>query len=375
MPILIPKRPHPMNGEHKALEILVKLPDDCIVCHEPNIRGRQPDFVVFSPRLGILVVEVKALRPETLIEGDQNTLKIQPKGKPVTALKHPLKQAKGYMYELREALLRHPLHEEIINGPDHHLQGHLLFPLAACVLFTNIRQHDISDHPIQQSGALFPVENTIFADEVQSLAAPEITGEALEEKLKRLFMPKWHFTLSARQQMVVQSILSHVPLDKLVTKAPATEEKVSLPEPHPTTEPCGGQPVEILAADSSIGLAVDSMLQQLFSLNASKRAKEMNIGILKNEMDNIGQVLPDNIGNNTHQCAAHISKIAQEISHGIVGEQIIQQTNELYYATKALKLKNDEMAMKKDIDSIEQQQRHLKQKISRLAAILELETA
>ncbi len=362
MPILIPQRPHPMHGEHKVLEILMKLPDDCIVCHEPLIRGRRPDFVVFSPRLGMLVIEVKAFYREAFIEGDQNTLKIQPKDKPVTAITHPLKQANNYMYDIREELLKHPLHEKIINGADSCYQGRLLFPLAACVLFTNITQQGLSDHPIQHSGARFPKENTIFRDEMQSLAAPDIAGEVLENKLKRLFMPKWHFTLSARQQMVVQSLLSHTPVDKL-------------PASPPATKPCEETPAKALAADSLIGLAVNTMLQQLFSLNAKKRDKERNIDTLKQERDSIRQAIPINIDNNIHRCAEHIGKLAREISHGIMGEQNTQHTNELYYAVKALKLKNDEMAMKKDMDAIEQQQQHLKQKMSKLASILELETA
>lgn len=377
MPIFIPEHfpANANNGEKQVLDILKKLPDDCIVCHEPLIKRMRPDFVIFSPRLGILVVEVKSYFSATIIDGDQNVITIKPNNKLTTTQTHPLKQAIHYMYGIREKLLNSSLHEEIINRQDHHYQGRLLFPLAACVIFTNITKHNINNHLIQQSTARFPSENTIFSNEMRALEAPEIFGEALESRLKRLFVPTWNFNLSERQQAVVYSIFSNIPLDKLFSETLITEKEKeqSSKDLTPPMEKPEQLPTEMPMDTSPIGLAVDSILQQFFSLNTSKKEKETNIGLLKNEMQDIGKTASVSIDVNLIQCAQHISKIATEISQGI-GDQTTQRTNELYYVTKALKLRSDEVAIKKDIDDIEQQQQHLKKKISKLATILELET-
>ncbi len=379
MPIFIPEHfpANANNGEKQVLDILKKLPDDCIVCHEPLIKRMRPDFVIFSPRLGILVIEVKSWLIDTIVKGDQNNIEIIPHftGKYPITITHPLKQSRNYQYQISKLLSQHSLSKEIIEIERPSYQGRLLFPLAACVLFTKITQHDISNHTIQQSTAQFPSENTIFSNEMRALEAPEIFGEALESRLRRLFVPTWNFNLSEKQQAVVHSIFSHIPLDKLLAETLITEkeQEESSTDLSPSTEESKQLPTEAPTVTSPIGLAVDSMLQQLFSLNTSKKEKETNIGLLKNEMQDIGKTASVSIDVNLIQCAQHISKIATEISQGI-GDQTTQRTNELYYVTKALKLRSDEVAIKKDIDDIEQQQQHLKKKISKLATILELET-
>jgi hypothetical protein len=46
-------------GEKRVFILPRALPQDCIVYYEPKIDRRRPDFVVISPTLGPLVIEVK----------------------------------------------------------------------------------------------------------------------------------------------------------------------------------------------------------------------------------------------------------------------------------------------------------------------------
>ena len=46
-------------GEKRVFAILQRLPDDYIVYYEPTVSDRHPDFIVLSPKLGIMVIEVK----------------------------------------------------------------------------------------------------------------------------------------------------------------------------------------------------------------------------------------------------------------------------------------------------------------------------
>ena len=46
-------------GEKRVFELLKRLPDTCIVYHEPKIGTLHPDFVVVMPTVGVLFIEVK----------------------------------------------------------------------------------------------------------------------------------------------------------------------------------------------------------------------------------------------------------------------------------------------------------------------------
>ncbi len=56
-------------GERLLFQTLKEyLPPDDIVYYEPDLYGRRPDFVVISPELGLVVLEVKDYTKNTLVE-------------------------------------------------------------------------------------------------------------------------------------------------------------------------------------------------------------------------------------------------------------------------------------------------------------------
>jgi hypothetical protein len=57
------------KGEQRLFAILLRLPDDWIVYYEPVISNRYPDFVVISPNLGIIIIEVKGWNPNDILGG------------------------------------------------------------------------------------------------------------------------------------------------------------------------------------------------------------------------------------------------------------------------------------------------------------------
>lgn len=67
-------------GERKLFEALKRhLPDDHIVWHDLPIgdAGLQPDFVILSPRQGLLVLEVKDWKRATLVGADKHRVQLQ----------------------------------------------------------------------------------------------------------------------------------------------------------------------------------------------------------------------------------------------------------------------------------------------------------
>ncbi|OQX03602.1 MAG: hypothetical protein BWK73_38990 [Thiothrix lacustris] len=356
MPINIPKNPF-FNGntsEEKIFRLLNKLPNDCIVCHELEIQGRRPDFIVFSPRLGMLVLEVKAWNITTIIDGDQNDIHIKNRHEHLGDFKsvaHPIRQANNYLYLLRDTLLKHKLSKEIVNE-DERYKGRLLYPLAIAVVFTNITKQQLNNHSIQQSTARISHERTLLKDEIDDLLNnQDISNMAFEQKLRRFFVPAWQFSLSDRQKAVVRSILSHEPI------------VVTTPEP-------------VAAAEPQISHAVDFILKQYFSLETEKNRKSEYMSSVTSEINLISKDTSPDIDNTNfiNQHSESINRLVSKISQGIT-ESAAHDADELYSHSKAIKLKTEETVIKKTIHDIEKQQQALKSKLSRLASILEVEIA
>ncbi len=370
MPINIPKNPF-FNGnvsEEKIFRLLNKLPNDCIVCHELEIQGRRPDFIVFSPRLGMLVLEVKAWNITTIIDGDQNDIHIKSRHEHLGEFKsvtHPIRQANNYLYLLRDTLLKHKLSKEIVNE-DERYKGRLLYPLAIAVVFTNITKQQLNSHSIQQSTARISNERTLLKDEIDDLLNnQDISNMAFEQKLRRFFVPAWQFSLSDRQKAVVRSILSHEPI------VGATPESVAAAEPI-----VGASPEPVTAAEPQISHAVDFILKQYFSLETEKNKKSEYMSSVTSEINLISKDTSPDIDNTNfiNQHSESINRLVSKISQGIT-ESATHDADELYSHSKAIKLKTEETVIKKTIHDIEKQQQALKSKLSRLASILEVEIA
>ncbi len=371
MPTFIPKNPC-FNGnvsEEKIFNLLKSLPDDCIVCHELEIQERRPDFIVFSPRLGILIIEVKAWHISTILSGDQNTINLKNKyehlgeSKPTT---HPIKQVNGYLYRLRDDIFKNPLYKEIVNSDNTPHKGKLVFPIAIAIAFTNITKSQWDNHGIQNSNAKIPSVRLLLKDELDLLSHVDDSME-LEKNLKRFFTPSWSFTLSEKQKSVVRSMLSHEPITAI--ESVVVVESATAIEPEIVIE-------SVTVTEPKIKNVVDSILQHYFSLETEKYKKSKDMESVKTEINLLSTGTSPDIDNNDfiHQHSESINRLVSKISQGI-NENAAHDADELYSHSKAIKLKTEETTIKNTICHIEKQQQALKLKLSRLASILEVEIA
>lgn len=78
-------------GERLVMEQLRRcLPDECVVWHDIPVGRlqRQPDFVIFHPERGLLVLEVKHWKPGSIRKANLSRITLQDGNSP-----HPMKQA------------------------------------------------------------------------------------------------------------------------------------------------------------------------------------------------------------------------------------------------------------------------------------------
>ena len=96
------------QGERRLAERLEqKLDDDYLVWYDVPVGPAQthPDFVVLHPRRGLLILEVKDWRLDTIQKANKQTWEIAPGGQPKNVA-NPIEQARHYAHQVVDALSR-----------------------------------------------------------------------------------------------------------------------------------------------------------------------------------------------------------------------------------------------------------------------------
>lgn len=178
-------------GERRVLHQLKRcLEDDYLVWHDIAIgpKARQPDFVVLSPRWGILLLEVKDWRPATLGPATRDAIELRtPRG--VVTAPHPLRQARDYALELVDMMKDDPalVHE---HGP---FAGRLLFPYGWGVVLAAMRRSDVIGSDFDE---LFPPARTLLRDDLDEA----VPAAALQHRLWGMFTVSYPHTLTLPQR-------------------------------------------------------------------------------------------------------------------------------------------------------------------------------
>ncbi len=178
-------------GERRVLHQLERcLGDDYLVWHDVPIgaKARQPDFVVLSPRWGVLLLEVKDWKRATLGAATRDAVELlTPRGR--VTQPHPLRQARDCTLELVDLMKRDPalVHAE---GP---FRGRLLFPYGWGVVFSALRRADVAGTDFD---TLFPPQRTLLRDDLDEA----LPAEDVLRRLWGLFTVSYPHTLTLPQR-------------------------------------------------------------------------------------------------------------------------------------------------------------------------------
>ncbi|MBA3591851.1 nuclease-related domain-containing DEAD/DEAH box helicase, partial [Methylibium sp.] len=178
-------------GERRVLHQLKRcLEDDYLVWHDIPIgpKARQPDFVILSPRWGVLLLEVKDWRRSTLGPATRDAVELStPRGRVTQA--HPLRQARDYAMELVDLMQRDPalVHAE---GP---FAGRLLFPYGWGVVLSSLRRADVASIDFDE---VFPSSRTLLRDELDE----QFDAAAFQKRLWGMFTVSYPHTLTLPQR-------------------------------------------------------------------------------------------------------------------------------------------------------------------------------
>jgi len=192
-------------GEGKLFDALKKLPDDYLVYYEPIIADRYPDFIIIAPDLGLMVIEVKGWRPAEIVAADNNHVHVNQRGQ-ITRQDHPNRQAKGYMFKLKDVCEQHPSSALIRHAEGEHI-GKFIFPFGYFSVLSNITSDQLTNHPAGDLTTIFKPSRTVTRE--QLLSWESLSADQIKEKITTFFapLPPLRTALNAAQIDVLRGII------------------------------------------------------------------------------------------------------------------------------------------------------------------------
>ncbi|SDF87789.1 UvrD-like helicase C-terminal domain-containing protein [Onishia taeanensis] len=153
------------------------LEEDYLVWYDIPLgrRRRYPDFIILHPARGLLFLEVKDWKIDTIrsITPDSAVIETQEGRKTVS---NPLVQARQCAFAAIDQLKRDPQ----LTQTDERYRGKLCFPYGHGVVFPNITRRQWNQAiPEAEQEALLPSHRVICKDEMLTTADPEVFQERL----------------------------------------------------------------------------------------------------------------------------------------------------------------------------------------------------
>src|SRR5262245_21887853 len=178
-------------GERRfAQRLLGKLEDDYLCWYDVPVgrQGVHPDFVILHPRRGLLVLEVKDWKRDTVRKATKASFTLlTDRGQ--TTVSNPLEQARQYAHAIADQLMRDP---QLCNNDDGRYQGRLCFPYGYGVVLTNINRRACEESNLVE---VLEPDRLICQDEM--IEAVEV--EEFQKRLWRMFMVSFPAVLSMPQ--------------------------------------------------------------------------------------------------------------------------------------------------------------------------------
>jgi len=177
-------------GERRLAERLEqKLDDDYLLWYDVPVGPKQsyPDFVLLHARRGLLILETKDWKLETIQRATRQLFEIIPDGRPKTVI-NPISQARHCAIQVVNALERDP---QLVHPSGAH-QGKLAFPWGHGVVLTRITRKQFESAQLDQ--AMEP-DRVICSDEM----AESVDAEQFQQRLWNMFPHSFGHVMSLPQ--------------------------------------------------------------------------------------------------------------------------------------------------------------------------------
>ncbi len=195
MALMIPSDIEQFNtpGEetfYNFLRLYAKPDSRYIVWYTPEINDNEPDFILFSPDVGLIIFEVKDWVIDQIEGADSEHFSIV-NGNHVEKRTNPYKQAKRYINSLMDKIKG----DRRLVSADPEYSGKPKIPLDRGVVFPNIFRDDFEE---KLRGVIS--SNKIFFEGDLSTYSPiceDTSGTEFTSAIARMFTPIFHVSLTA----------------------------------------------------------------------------------------------------------------------------------------------------------------------------------
>jgi hypothetical protein len=180
-----------MTGGEKrvAKRLEEKLEDDYLLWYDVPIgpSNSHPDFIILHPQRGILILEVKDWKKESIQSADRQSFVIKiPTG--IKSVPNPLEQARQYAHAVTNVLQKDP---QLTVATGTHA-GSLLFPWSYGVVLPNIMRSTFEESGL---GEIIEPSRVICQDEMFE----SVDAEVFQQSLWNMFSFKFNGQLSLPQ--------------------------------------------------------------------------------------------------------------------------------------------------------------------------------
>ena len=193
-------------GERRFYAFLrdaIKPDSQCFAWYSPFVDGLEPDFVLYTPELGLIVFEVKDWLLEQIQEADQRSFALRlPDGREERRT-HPLQQAREYMFAILNRIKSTCAQ---LTSSDPRYLGKARLPLECAVVFSNITRDAFCAANLHK---VVPVEK-VFADDLELVMATtddSLAQRKIREQLLTMLPPRFPFQLSTSDIAALRDVL------------------------------------------------------------------------------------------------------------------------------------------------------------------------
>jgi hypothetical protein len=176
-------------GEKKVFQILqdALIPDeDYLVWHEPKVIDRYTDFIAFSQKFGLLIIEVKDFLISQINEFNPQIFKGNFYGSE-KSIPNPLVQAREVANRIKGLIQKIP---SLLNQEGEHI-NQLKFPIGHCVIFTKISRKQAEEKNII---SCLGNNQALFSDDLSFDVDDREHRREFIARLKQTFLIKFSFT-------------------------------------------------------------------------------------------------------------------------------------------------------------------------------------
>lgn len=175
------------------LQAIAKPDEEYIVWYLPEIKNREPDFILYSVKVGLVVFEVKDWTLDQIIYADPHKIILNRGGKEESN-KNPFQQARDYCNALMDTIKED---QYLLSKEPEHF-GKLRVPIYSGVVFPNINKYEFLEKDLDK---INHTDKIYFWDDLQpeSPLCQDETGHCFTEILLKKFPALFPFQLTGKE--------------------------------------------------------------------------------------------------------------------------------------------------------------------------------